>query len=175
MIHSIQAVKTQPAMTSSRAWLILFFLTPRTVTTMAHGDGGGALEGKAAEQSKLLEWDEPNRDSGGSEVPDRSVWDEPSSVNAAAVVLRLRRESALLAAPFSFVFLCCICELSIGTWLPAYATLKGLADPTEAAVLGSFYWGCFTAGRISGRATLPHCQLFCRGAVGDRCGRPILI
>jgi fucose permease len=66
---------------------------------------------------------------------------------------RLNRERAMLGATFAFGFLYFICELSIGTWLPAYATLKRLADPTEAAFLGSFYWGCFTCGWVSGICT----------------------
>ena len=53
-------------------------------------------------------------------------------------------------AVYAFIFLYCIAELSVGTWVPAYATIRGLTTPAQAAALGSLFWACFTAGRVSG-------------------------
>lgn len=43
-----------------------------------------------------------------------------------------------------------LCELSYGSWLPAYASLLGIAEEDSAALLGSFFWAMFTAGRLLG-------------------------
>ena len=92
--------------------------------------------------------DEQGRLLGGDETEsDASVY---AGEDKAADRARLRAERALLVAVFSFIFLYCIAELSIGTWVPAYATIRGLTTPTEAAALGSWFWLCFTVGRISG-------------------------
>ena len=92
--------------------------------------------------------DEQGRLLGGDETEsDASVY---AGEDKAADRARLRAERTLLVAVFSFIFLYCIAELSIGTWVPAYATIRGLTTPTEAAALGSWFWLCFTVGRISG-------------------------
>eukprot|EP01043_Picozoa_sp_COSAG02_P061136 COSAG02_NODE_8147_length_2690_cov_1.538016_1_plen_347_part_00 len=65
-------------------------------------------------------------------------------------IVKKRAERTLLAAVYAFIFLYCIAELSVGTWVPAYATIRGLTTPGEAAALGSLFWASFTAGRISG-------------------------
>ncbi len=59
-------------------------------------------------------------------------------------------ERKLLGAVYAFIFLYCIAELSVGTWVPAYATIRGLTTSPQAAALGSLFWACFTAGRVSG-------------------------
>lgn len=92
------------------------------------------------EQGQLLD----GRESASSS----SVYvDGDSSTTATA---RLRAEQTLLGAVYAFIFLYCIAELSVGTWVPAYATIRGLTTPAQAAALGSLFWACFTAGRISG-------------------------
>ena len=64
--------------------------------------------------------------------------------------VRQWRERVTLSACFSFSFMASLMELSIGTWIPAYATVLGLMTETGAASLGSAFWGSFTLGRLSG-------------------------
>ena len=62
----------------------------------------------------------------------------------------IRQEWAVLLQAYCFIFLYVLCELSFGTWLPAYSSLLGLSTGAEAAMLGSFFFAVFTAGRMSG-------------------------
>lgn len=89
--------------------------------------------------------------------PAKAVASTQTTAHQSSQSDRQWRERVTLGACFSFSFMASLMELSIGTWIPAYATVLDLMTETDAASLGSAFWGSFTVGRLSG---IPLSQCF---------------
>lgn len=93
-----------------------------------------------------------------------SYWPLAISIAIPAVALLLNPSPAIRVPPSTetteatryslvalialFLFLYVGAEITMGNWIAAYISIQQLANPAEAAMLASAFWGAFTLGRL---------------------------